>query len=507
LDPQGRTFGVVIVGAGFSGLGTAIRLKERGIRDFVVLERGSGVGGAWHYNTYPGCRCDVPSHLYSFSFAPNPRWSQTYSAQEEIREYLRGCVEHFGLASRIRTNVELLRASWDEVEERWELETSDGVYHARVLVGAMGPLADPKYPDVPGLESFRGKMMHSARWDHEYDLTGKRVASIGTGASAIQYVPEIQPQVERLLVFQRTAPWVMPHGNRPISERERTIYSRIPATQRLVRGLVYASRELLVLGFAKAPRLMRPLQKLALSHMHKQIADPELRRRVRPDYALGCKRLLPSNRWYGALQEPNVELVTAALSEVRENSVIDGDGAEHAVDAIIFGTGFHVADPPVGERVFGRGGRLLNDAWEGSPEAYLGTAVPGFPNLFLLLGPNTGLGHSSMVYMIESQIEHLVGAIETMRNTGASTIEVRAQACAVYNATIDRRLRGTVWETGCASFYRDANGRNAALWPDWTWRFRRLAASFDGSAYALAGARAETPGSAPAAVDRSEVAV
>ncbi len=481
---------VVIVGGGFSGLAMSIRLKQRGVEDFVVLERAGDVGGTWLYNTYPGCMCDVPSHLDSLSFAPNPSWSHTYSPQGEIREYLRRCADEFGIRPHLRTGVEVAAATWREDQELWEIETSAGTLTASVLVTGMGPLTEPKIPDLPGLESFEGKTMHSARWDHDYELEGKRVASIGTGASAIQYVPEIRHDVERLHVFQRTAPWVMPHGDRAITGAERALFRRVPLAQRLVRAAVYAGRELLVLGFAKEPRLMGLLEKLARSHMRKQIDDPELLAKVTPDYTIGCKRMLPSNRWYRALGAPNVELVTATVEEVRERSIVDADGVEREVDAIIFGTGFHVTDIPVAHQIRGRDGTLMSDLWRGSPRAYLGTSVPGFPNLFLLLGPNTGLGHSSMVYMIEAQVEHVLRAIGEMDRGGARTIEVRPEAHAEYNRDVDDRMQGTVWDTGgCVSFYLDDTGRNATLWPDWTWRFRRLAAGFDAGAYTL-GTRA-----------------
>ncbi len=477
---------VIIVGGGFSGLAMAIRLQQEGIDDFLVLERAEDVGGTWQANTYPGCMCDVPSHLYSLSFAPNPDWSHTYSPQPEIRDYLRATADHFGLRRHLRTGVCVTAAAWQEDDGVWEIETNAGAFTGTVLVSAMGPLTEPLIPDLPGLDRFEGKTMHSARWDHDYDLKGRRVASIGTGASAIQYVPEICGDVDQLHVFQRTAPWVMPHSDRPITDAERTLYRRVPLAQRAVRAAVYAGRELLVLGFVKEPRLMKLLERLARSHIDKQISDPGLRRQVTPDYALGCKRMLPSNRWYPALGEPNVELVTAGIREIREHSIVDMDGVEREVDAIILGTGFHVTDTPYAHQLRGRDGRLMSEIWQGSPRAYLGTSVPGFPNHFLLLGPNTGLGHSSMPYMIESQVEHVLGAIQSMERRGADTIEVRPEATAAYNALIDEKMLGTVWDKGgCTSFYIDAAGRNATLWPDWTWRFRQLTAKVDPGAYVL----------------------
>src|SRR3954451_7541435 len=483
-----RVFDVAIVGSGFSGMGIAIKLQQEGRRDFVLLERASDVGGTWHYNTYPGCACDVPSHLYSFSFAPNPRWTETYSKQPEIRSYLEQVADDFGIRPHIRFNHTVESAAWNEDEKRWEVETDQGPIHARVLVAGMGPLAEPQIPDLPGLEDFVGPAFHSARWDHDWDPKGKRVASIGTGASAIQYVPELQPDVERLHVFQRTPPWVFPHNNRPIREWERRLYSRSKLAQRLMRGGIYSGREVAVLGFVKNPRFMGVGERIAKRHMKKQVSDPELLEKVTPDYTIGCKRILPSNKWYPALGEPNVELVSAGVKEVRRNSIVDANGVEREVDAIVFGTGFHVTDMPVADLVRGRDGRSLHECWGGSPRAHLGTAVPGFPNFFLLLGPNTGLGHNSMVYMIESQIEYVLGALRELEKSGASTVEVRADVVERFVARIDERMEGTVWSTGCQSWYLDDTGRNGTLWPDWTWRFRRRTARFDADSYELRAA-------------------
>jgi cation diffusion facilitator CzcD-associated flavoprotein CzcO len=476
---------VLIVGSGFSGLGAAIRLKQEGFEDFVVLERGDEVGGTWWFNTYPGCACDVPSHLYSFSFAPNADWSETYSKQPEIREYLRRCADEFDVRPHIRFGHTVTYAEWDEDARRWDVETSEGPFRARVVVAGMGPLFEPKIPDIPGLETFEGKVFHSARWNHDYDLEGKRVASIGTGASAIQYVPAIQPKVERLHVFQRTPPWVVHHTNRPITRIEKRLYRAFPALQRIVRGGIYTARETLVLGFVKRPRLMRLLERAARLHIRRQIADPEVRRKVTPDYTFGCKRILPSNAWYPALDQPNVELVTDGIREVRPHSIVSSDGVERPVDAIVFGTGFRVTDMPAARQIRGRDGRLMHEAWEGAPRAYLGTAFPGFPNLFMLLGPNTGLGHNSMVYMIESQIAYLLGALREMEANGIETIEVSREAVERYNDELQERLDGTVWNTGCSSWYLDDTGRNVTLWPDWTWRFRQRTARFDPAPYAI----------------------
>jgi cation diffusion facilitator CzcD-associated flavoprotein CzcO len=475
---------IAIIGSGFSGLGMAIRLKQEGRDDFVVLERGDDVGGTWHFNTYPGCACDVPSHLYSFSFAPNPDWTQTYSPQPEIGAYLRRCADDFGIRPHVRLNTTVTQAEWDEGAGRWLLETGDGErITARVLVAGMGPLAEPKIPDIPGLDNFKGKSFHSARWDHDHDLSGERVASIGTGASAIQLVPQVQPDVAKLHVFQRTPPWVFPHRNRPVTRFERRLYRTFPAAQKLVRGGVYAMREMAVLGFVKQPALMRLVERVAKRHMRSQISDPQLLEKVTPDYTIGCKRILPSNGWYPALGKPNVELVTDGIAEVREHSIVTDDGSEREVDTIIFSTGFHVADMPVGKQVRGRGGRTLDESWEGSPRAHVGSTVAGFPNFFMLLGPNTGLGHSSMVYMIESQIAYVLDALRTLERSGADAVEVRPEAVTAFNQAIEEQLDGTVWNTGCASWYLDDTGRNATLWPDWTWRFRQRTARFDAGNY------------------------
>jgi cation diffusion facilitator CzcD-associated flavoprotein CzcO len=474
----------------------AAALKRDGRHDFVVLERGPDIGGTWHWNTYPGCACDVPSHLYSFSFAPNPGWSQTYSRQPEIRAYLQRCADAFGLRAHLRLRQAMTSAAWDEDAQHWRIATDRGPLRARVLVSGVGALTEPRLPDVPGLEAFPGPAFHSSQWAHDVDLTGRRVAAIGTGASAIQFVPAIQPLVGRLHVVQRTAPWVMPHSSRPITDLERRLYRSLPGLQRLVRGAVYVAREALALGFTKDPRLLGVLETLARRHRERQVADPGLRALVTPAYAMGCKRILPSNHWYPALQKPNVELLVGGLREVRGSSIVTGDGEHREVDAIVFGTGFRVTDPPVARLVRGRGGRTLAEAWAGSMRAYLGTSVAGFPNLFLLLGPNTGLGRSSVVYMIESQIAHVVQALRAMDAAGAAVAEVRPDAQQRFVAFVDDRMRRTVWSTGCTSWYIDGTGRNSTLWPDFTFRFRRHAARFDPAAYELRGAPASAAGGA-----------
>jgi cation diffusion facilitator CzcD-associated flavoprotein CzcO len=474
---------IAIIGSGFGGLGAAIRLRQRGFTDFRIFERAADVGGTWRDNTYPGCACDVQSHLYSFSFAPNPDWTRSYSPQPEIWDYLRRCARDFGVLPHIRFRHEVRDAAWDERALAWRIETPEGAYTARVLVLASGALSEPALPKLPGIDTFKGAAFHSARWDHTYDLNGKRVAVVGTGASAIQFVPEIQPLVSRLYVFQRTPPWIMPRTDRTLRDGERRMFRRFPAAQRAARGSLYLLRELLVFGFRHIPA-SKLVERMALRHLERSVPDAELRAKLKPSYSIGCKRILVSNDYLPALTRPNVELVTCAVSEVRERSVVGSDGVEREVDAIIYGTGFRVTDPPLAGHVRGRGGRTLAEVWDGSPQAHAGTTVAGFPNLFILMGPNTGLGHTSVLIMLEAQIEHVLSALEHMKASGAAAIEPRPEAQAAYVAEVERRMRGTVWTAGgCASWYLDRTGRNSTLWPDSTWRFRRRVARLDPAEY------------------------
>jgi len=450
-----------------------------------VFEKNDDVGGTWWDNGYPGCQCDVPSHLYSFSFALNPEWSNTYSPQPEIWAYLRRTADRFGVLPHIRLSTAVLDACWDERTKTWRLETSAGVHTADVLIGANGALSEPATPAIPGLDRFQGKAFHSARWDDMAELAGQRVAVIGTGASAIQIVPSIQPDVAQLHVFQRTPPWVLPHSGRPIKDVERTVYRRVPAAQRAVRALVYWSRELVAYGMTRNPRMLKPVKRMALRHMHDQVKDPALRKKITPGYTPGCKRLLPSNDYYPALAKENVEVVTDGITEVKEHSVVTADGTEREVDVIVLATGFHVTDNPMMERIRGRDQGSLLDHWRAhGAQAYLGTTVPGYPNFFLLAGPNTGIGHTSLVFMIEAQIAYVMGALRAMAARGAATVEVRPDTFEAYNAELQSKMQHTVWNTGgCASWYLDAEGRNTTLWPDFTWKFRQRTRRFDAEHY------------------------
>jgi cation diffusion facilitator CzcD-associated flavoprotein CzcO len=475
---------IAIVGAGFGGLGAAIELDRNGFGDYVVLERSGDVGGTWSANTYPGCQCDVPSNLYSFSFAPKPDWTHSYPEQPQILEYLHDCAERFGVMPKVQLNCELLGAEWVPDERRWQIETSDGTLSARVLIAAPGLLSEPRIPDIPGLDRFKGATFHSARWDHSYDLDGKRVAVMGTGASAIQIVPRIQPQVEQLYVLQRTPPWVLPHNDREIGPALKAIYRRFPPAQRLARESVYWMRELLCAGFVAFRPLLKIVEAMARRQIRKQIDDPELRERVTPDYAVGCKRLLPSESWYPALQEPNAELVTAGVAEIGEHSIAFADGSEREVDAIVFATGFSPTDPPLARRIRRRDGESLSEAWAQSMRAYLGSTVAGFPNLFFLWGPNTNLAHSSVVFMAESQLSYVIDALKTMRRDGSAAVEVRREVQDAWNAEIQEKLAGTVWNTGgCVNWYMDRNGDNPIMWPGFTFTFRRLTRRFDPAAH------------------------
>ncbi|NUT34056.1 MAG: NAD(P)/FAD-dependent oxidoreductase [Hamadaea sp.] len=475
---------IAIVGAGFGGLGAAIRLQQSGFTDFLVFDEGDDVGGTWRDNTYPGCACDVPSHLYSFSFAPNPDWSDTFSGQQEIWDYLRACADRFGLRPKLRLRHRITGAAWDPAAQRWQITTDRGDYSARVLISAAGPLSDPATPDIPGIEDFGGVVFHSARWRHDHDLTGRKVAVIGTGASAIQFIPEIQPQVERLTVFQRTPAWIMPRMTRKITRFERFVYRRVPGAQRLARLGLYWVREGMGVGFLH-PRVNRLASRLSLRTLRRQVRDPLLRDKLTPRYAMGCKRVLISNDYWPALTEPNVDVVTAPIARITTDGLVTADGTHHAADTVILGTGFHVTDSPIMRHIRDASGRALSDVWTPSMYAYRGTTVPGFPNLFFLLGPNTGLGHTSVVLMIESQLTLVVKALRHLRRTGVTAIEPTPRAQERWSATIDRKMRGTVWETGCASWYLDATGRNTTIWPGFATGFRLRTRRFQPTDYAV----------------------
>ena len=474
---------VAVIGAGFGGLGTGIALLDAGIRDFAILERADAVGGTWRDNTYPGCACDVPSHLYSFSFAPNPRWSRSFSGQPEIRAYLEDVADRPGLRARLYFQAAVTGAVWQQDTARWLISTARGELTADVLVSAGGPLSEPSTPDVPGLEQFPGAVFHSARWDHETDLAGKRIAVIGTGASAIQLVPQLQRQAAKLVLFQRTPAWVMPRRDRKISGLEKWLYAHVPPTQRLARLGVYLSREATVVGFVKRPAILKLAQRVAQHHLNRAVKDPELRAKLTPRYVMGCKRVLLSNDYYPALARPNAEVVAAGLAGVEGSTLIGSDGSRREVDAIVFATGFHTVDMPMARQIWGVGGRSLAEAWGGDMRALRGTTVAGFPNLCFVIGPNTGLGHNSMVHIIESQLSYILDFVRSAaRPDGALDTDERAQQA--WCDEVERRMGPTVWNTGgCKSWYLNEAGRNPTLWPASTLRFRRLTRRVDAREY------------------------
>src|SRR3954468_3946699 len=414
-QPLPRHVHVLVVGAGFAGLCMAIKLQERGETDFLVVEKGSDVGGTWRDNTYPGAACDVPSQLYSYSFAPNPDWTRSYSPQPEIQSYIRGVAERSGTLDRFVFDTAMEDARWDADSRRWRVRTSRGEITSPTLVLAAGGLSEPRLPDIDGIEGFTGELFHSARWNHDVELTDKRVAVIGTGASAIQIVPEVQQAAAHLDVYQRTAPYVLPRNDRRYTRLERVALRRFQALQRVYRTGVYWARESYVPAFTVQPKIAWPAKKAALANLAHGIHDPELRARVPPHYEIGCKRILLSNTYYPALNAGNVDVVTDPIAKVTGSSIVTQDGVERPVDVLIVATGFYTTELPITEPVTGRRGRTLAERWrETGMSAYKGTTIPEFPNLFMLVGPNTGLGHSSMVFIIEAQVEYLRDAVRTM---------------------------------------------------------------------------------------------
>ncbi|WP_032385998.1 flavin-containing monooxygenase [Rhodococcoides fascians] len=478
---------VLVVGAGFAGLAAVAKiLAADPSADVTVIERASEVGGTWRDNTYPGCACDVPTSLYSFSFAPSPKWSHTFARQPELFDYLQSVVDRLNLRDRIVTDCELLSADWSDTDQRWTVQTSKGAASVRVLIAATGALSTPKIPDVPGIDTFQGTVFHSATWNHEHDLTGERVAVIGTGASAVQFVPEIVDKAQRLTVFQRTPAWVIPRLDRTIGRVERTLYEKVPAAHRAVRGIIYGYREAYVTVLADNPWMLPAVKAFAKANLKRQVKNPTKRAALTPDYAPGCKRLLLSNDWLRTLDRQDVDLVTSGLTSVTENGVVDASGRNYEVDTIIFATGFTPTEPPVSHLLRGSDGRTLAERWGGSPQAHLGTTIAGFPNLFLMYGPNTNLGHSSIVYMLESQANYVVSALSEMRDHHATAVEVSESAQQQHNSWVDSSLDGTVWNAGgCSSWYLDANGRNSTMWPTYTFRFRNKTRTFDTSNYRL----------------------
>lgn len=473
IQPRVQEVDVAILGAGFGGLCMAIKLREAGNDNFVILEKGGDVGGTWYFNGYPGAACDVQSHMYSFSFAGKADWTKRYAPQQEIHQYILDTTEKFGIRPFVRFNQEVCGAHFDEATARWTISTRSGdTVIAKQFVLASGPLHVPSIPKIRGLENFKGKVFHSAEWDHSYDLAGKNVVSIGTGGSAIQYVPEIAPQVKQLYVFQRTPAWVIPRDERGYLGIEKSLFARFPALRKLHRARLYWTNESRLWPILN-PTIAKSLQKLAQLFIKVQVKDKELAKKLTPDYTIGCKRILISNKYFPTFNRPNVELVTDGIQELREHSIVTRDGVERPVDCIILGTGF-VVDPRVYMKNFpveGRDHHVLNEDWKNLAQSYLGTTTTGFPNMYQLVGPNVGLGHNSIIFMIEAQVDYILSCLQMLKDKGADYLDVKKDAQDRFNVKVQEGFKNTVWTTGCSSWYQSAEGGNFALWPFSTWKF------------------------------------
>lgn len=480
-----RSPSIAIIGAGFGGVGLAIRLEQAGFADFTVFERGDTVGGVWRANTYPGAACDVPSHLYSFSFAPAHHWSRRYAPQEEILKYLQDCVSRFGLEPHLRLSTEVTSASFDPGEGRWTLITAAGERSDfDLLVTACGQLTRPAIPALEGLEDFRGAAFHSAGWDHSHDLRGERVAVIGTGASAIQFVPEIVRRAERVTIYQRSAPWILPKPDREYAPWEQRLFRRFPARVAAARAGLFAFFETATYGFTSRRSVFRPFRAVAERHRLSELPDPELRARATPDYEFGCKRVLFTSSWYEALRRPDVELVNGEIERITPAGVVGPDGIERPAEAIIWGTGFRTQDFVAPLEVRGLGGRELGEVWEASPGAHLGISVAGFPNMFLLYGPNTNHGSASVPYTLECQFTYVLDAVVRIERSRLRYLDVRQAAQDRWQREIDARSRETVWvQGGCESWYVDEDGRNVNNWPGPWLEYRRRTRRIDPADY------------------------
>jgi cation diffusion facilitator CzcD-associated flavoprotein CzcO len=471
---------VVIIGAGFGGLGMAIRLKAQGQDDIVIIEKGSDVGGCWRDNTYPGAACDVPSHLYSYSFERHYPWSRRFAPQNEIFAYQQHCARKYDVYRHIRFNTEVEKASFDEAQGVWVITlTNDETIFARVLITATGQLNQPAYPKMPGIDAFKGAHFHSARWDHSVDLKGKTVAVIGTGASAIQFVPEVAQVAGKVMLFQRSAAHVLAKPDRAYTEREHRMLKRFPITQTLDRLKIYIANEARVLGFTSLQKAMALFEWQFKQQLKKFIKDPELREKLTPDYPIGCKRILMSNDYYPALAQDHVEVINQGISEVTATGVVDSEGQHHDVDVIIYGTGFQATDFLTPMTIIGRDGIALNDAWKDGAEAYLGISVNGFPNLFMLYGPNTNLGHNSIIYMLESQIHYVQQCIAAIDSQKLRSLEVRSLVQTNFNDRVQSKISDTVWNKGCHSWYKTESGKNTNNWPGFTFNYRRQTDKLD----------------------------
>jgi cation diffusion facilitator CzcD-associated flavoprotein CzcO len=462
---------VAVIGAGLAGLCMAIELERAGNRTFTVFEKGNDVGGVWRENVYPGAACDSPAHLYSYSFERNERWSRTYATQAEVLDYLRRCARQYGVESHLKLGTQITEVSFDSDAQVWRLRTASGSEHrARALVTATGQLSHPRLPGIPGRAEFTGRAFHSAQWDPSHDLAGRTVAVIGNGCSAAQIVPRIAPDVKRLHVFQRSAKWIVPKWDRPFGPVARWVFRRLPWSQKLSRGVWSLLADWIAYSPKRPGLCMRALETMARLHLRRQIADPALRSKLTPKSAFGCNRMILSSDYYPALTRENVELVTDGVARILPDGIETSDGRVREVDTIIFATGFESTHFLASMQISGPGGRL-SDVWRDGAAAYLGIAVPGFPNFFMLYGPNTSSTNNSVISMIESQVRYVMGCLEMIRTAGA--IEVRRDVFAEYQRKMASWLQGTVWNGECRSWYKTESGRITNTWPLRAHRYRR----------------------------------
>lgn len=464
---------VAIIGAGFGGIASAIRLIQSDIHDFIILEKAEDVGGTWRDNQYPGAACDVQSHMYSLSYAPKTDWSKRYAEAPEIFEYIQNLISDYQLNPYIQFNQHVSTTRYFEDRCLWQIETASGdKIEAQFLIFASGPLHVAQIPKIKGIERFKGEVFHSSQWNHEYDLTGKNVASIGTGGSAIQYIPEIAPRTQKLYVFQRTAAWVIPRDERQYNALDKRLFAKFDWFRKLHRARLYWSNESRVVPIVQ-PHMMKVGQKLAELFIKYQVKNKTVAKKLTPDYTMGCKRILVSNTYFPSFNRSNVELVTDSIQELTEDSIITKDGVERKIDCLIYGTGF-ITDPRIYLKSFecyGKNGVELKEAWKDGAESYYGISTQGFPNLFQLLGPNTVLGHNSVIFMIESQVNYILQMIQALERTHANAIVVKDSVQARFNADLQKQFEGTVWQSGCVSWYQQDGGKNFALWPSYTWKY------------------------------------
>ena len=481
---QIEKFHVVVIGAGFAGIGAAIKLQQAGFTDIVVLEKANEIGGVWRANTYPGCACDVPSALYSFSFAPNPNWSRVFAPQAEIKAYIQDVAKKFDVEKYVRFGYEMIESAWDDQAKHWVVKTSRGDLHARFVIMAGGPMHEPVIPKIKGLDTFKGACFHSAEWQHEVDLSNKKVAVIGAGASAIQFVPAIQPKVQKLTLIQRTPQWVLPKMDQSLPKAAQLLFKALPITQRLTRYSVYGVFESLNSSMHH-PKLIQQIERVAKLNIRLGVKDAALREKLIPNFTIGCKRVLQSNHWYPALAQSNVDVLRCGVQEVCGNTLIASDGSQHEVDAIIFGTGFEISNPPVAKQIRNKDGKTMDEVWQGSAKGYLGTVVAGCPNAFVMFGPNIAVSSSALI-IIEAQLAYIVDALQKAQAQRIGTIEIRSDVLANYNDEVQTALKDTVWNTGgCSSYFIDANGRNSTLWPWTTFEMRSRLASCNLNDYQL----------------------